>query len=64
MIKIKEISILMKQFTKDGFEEEVLSLKGLNPLYVMQQDEWEREPFFDISAIVLASPAVESCCRT
>ena len=39
MIKNKEISISMKQLTKDGFEEEVSSLKDVNLLHVMQQDE-------------------------
>ena len=36
MIKNKEISISLKQFCKDGFEEEVMSsLKDVNLLHVM-----------------------------
>ena len=39
MIKNKEISISMKQFCKDGFEEEVLSsLKYVNLLHVMLRE--------------------------
>ena len=38
MIKNKEISISMKQFTKDGFEEEVSSLKDVNLLHVMLRE--------------------------
>ena len=34
MIKNKEISILMKQLTKDSFEEEVSPLKDINLLHV------------------------------
>ena len=55
--------IWLLSFFRGAHQTNVLDFVQKATHFKNQQDEWEWELFFVISVLVLASPAVKSCCR-